>query len=510
MILLIRLKLFLFFVVFFCGIGTTRGQHEIPTETILIIESLENKTELYTAFESFCNEEDSLKFKALCFLIDNMSSHVEKSYYFVDDDEEKVVFDELNYKDFRTSLRAFEKIKEERGKLEARKVTISDIETMQADYLVANINLAFESWSETNYDFKIFCEYILPYRVNVEPLYDWREKYNKRFSKIIDTEDQSPLKEKIKYLVDNINLWFVCTFGIEKRKDPLPRLGSLQLLHRKKGTCEDVAALSVFALRSLGIASTVDVVPFWGTSTGGHTLNCAFDYDGTPIHFDVLDRSDSLHNFVREPAKVFRSTYSIQKNSLANQVAKNNIPSVEVLKSPNYIDVTEEYWKTQDVECKLEQNPIGNEVVYACTFNGMMWLPVWWTHPIDNVATFKNMGQGVVYLPKYYRDSKMVTAGYPIAAGYKETKMLKPSKEKQVIRVKELPGYLKFRPGKKYTLAYYDYGWKQIVTRRADEDTKEFIINNVPKNALLLLVPNYEEKKIRPFTINDKGERLWW
>jgi hypothetical protein len=32
----------------------------------------------------------------------------------------------------------------------------------------------------------------------------------------------------------------------------------------------------------------------------------------------------------------------------------------------------------------------------------------------------------------------------------------------------------------------------------------------VPANALLLLIPEYSQRKERPFIMLDNGERVWW
>ena len=480
----------------------------IPVGGPKVIEGSQNRAELDKVLDNYCEPKDSLKYEAACFLIENMAIHTSNSYYWIDDSDRVVDFNELDYEDFNASLKAFEKIKEQKGKLRPIPTVQYDISTMTADYLIKNIDMAFENWSKDVYDFNTFCEYILPYRISVEPAQDWRKEYYDKFSKIIIGQDKTPLNIKLKYLIDNINLWFVCTYGIEERTEPLPRLGALQLLHRKKGYCEDVAALSALALRSIGIPATVDMVPYWATSTGSHVLNCSFDSNNEPVHFDALLLSDSLHEFIREPAKVLRTTYSVQTNTLASKVNIEQIPE-GILRAQNYIDVTHEYWATKDVECTIKPSENG-KIVYACVFNGGEWKPVWWGESKNDKVKFSNLCQGAVFLPKYYENGKMVTAGYPVASGHKQTWELKPLEETHTITIKEFPRYLKFRPGKKYRLVYYDFGWKTISIKTASEDTKELVFENVPQNALLLLVPNYGTKKERPFIITDEGKRLWW
>jgi hypothetical protein len=509
------MRLFLIFTMLlqFSIQGMLFAQYTIPADVIAAISPVKNKDQMLTVLKHFNQPEDSLKFQAACFLLRNMPIHHSMSYYWADSLENELAFNELAYADFNASIRAFDALKAKHGKLHPVPETLPDIETIKADYLIADIDEAFRRWRPEICSFENFCEYVLPYRVDVEPLSDWRTMYYNRFSQFIDPADPAPLDKKIKTLTDNLNLWFMCTYNLEKRNEPLPRLGALQLLLRKKGTCEDVADLSVFALRSMGIPATVDVVPFWATSTNGHVLNSAFDQNNQPVHFDALLLSDSLHEFIREPAKVLRMTYSIQPKTLAANMDIEKIPPYGLLRAKNYKDVTHEYWKTRDLTCPLTQQDTMDDIVYACAFNAGRWKPVWWGKPEGNAVTFTNMCQGAVFLPQYYRNGKMVKAGYPVASGYDKVTVLKPDTATHTVTLRELPGYLKFRAGTVYGLGYYDIGrgWTPIGKKTAAENTTEMVFENVPKNALLLLMPKSEgERKERIFTVSDSGERVWW
>jgi hypothetical protein len=489
------------------------AQQNIPSDVLSVINTTKNKGELMQTLEYYHRPEDSLKFKSACFLIKNMPIHQSMTYYWADSLDNELEFNELAYTDFDASIQAFNTLKSKHGKVHPVPEKVSDLETMTSEYLIANIDDAFLHWNPQICSFENFCEYILPYRVDVEPLSDWRETYHDRFSKFIDINDPTPLDKKIKTLTSNLNLWFLCTYNLEKRKEPLPRLGAMQLLLRKKGTCEDVAGLSVFALRSMGIPATVDIVPLWATSTNGHVLNSAFDKNNQPVHFDALSLSDSLHEFIREPAKVFRSTYSIQPNTLATKIETQKIPSYGMLRAKNYKDVTHEYWKTRDVTCQLVHQDSMEEIVYASVFNGGKWKPVWWGKAEGNAVTFSNMCQGAVFLPEYYRNGKLVIAGYPVASGYDKVTVLKPDTATHTVTLRELPGYLKFRAGTNYVLAYYDIdrAWYVIGQQKAKDNMTEMVFHNVPKNAKLVLQPKLEgERKERVFTISDTGERSWW
>lgn len=486
------------------------GQILLPKKVEDALSKTSNKYELEKVLVKYSNPKDSLKFKAACFLIVNLDAHTTENYYWADSLDQRLSFDELAYSNFDASINAFETLKKEKGKLHPVPTISNDLDSIKADFLIENIEQAFSVWNPSQYDFTTFCEYILPYRIDVEPLQNWRLNYHQKFSQTIDNQQNKFLKDKVKTLADSLNKWFVCTYKIEKRNEPLPRLGAMQLLHRKKGGCEDEAALTAFALRSVGIPATTDIVPYWATSTGGHTLNNAFDSQNKPFHFDVLSL-DSIKDFVREPAKVLRMTFSKQENALANQIPIDEIPPYGMLRSKTYIDVTHEYWATQDVACKIYAKKAFNKIIYASIWNGGKWRPAWWGKATNDVVTFTNLCKGTVFLPQIYENEKLTTAGYPIVLGYHKIVELKPdTTTKRSISIKEQAKYLKFREGKKYKLQYYDRGWKEIAEKIVLPNATELLFENVPKNALLLLVPEYSEKKERPFVITDEGERIWW
>ncbi|HEY0058717.1 MAG TPA: hypothetical protein VGB56_06250, partial [Flavisolibacter sp.] len=74
----------------------------------------------------------------------------------------------------------------------------------------------------------------------------------------------------------------------------------------------------------------------------------------------------------------------------------------------------------------------------------------------------------------------------------------------------EQPKYLVYRPGKKYTLHYWNNGWVALGTKEFIEGSPSLDFDEVPRNALLLLVPEYSKGKDRPFIITDEGQRLWF
>jgi Transglutaminase-like superfamily len=499
----------IFTVLFILLVSVIFAQKNWQIEAQKAIGKSNNKAELEKILVHYGQKSDSLKLKAACFLIANMEAHNAYNYYWADSLEQKIEYDELAYSDFNASLDAFETLKKQKGKVHPIPTISNDLDNIKSEFLIENIDQAFSVWKPSQYDFETFCEYILPYRIDIEPLQNWRTKYQQRFLQIIENQQRVLLNDKVKTLSDSLNKWFVCTYHIEERNEPLPRLGALQLLHRKKGGCEDEAALTALALRSAGIPATTDVVPFWATSTGGHTLNSTFDTQKKSLHFDVLSL-DSIKDFVREPAKVLRMTFSKQENTLASQVSKSEIPAYGLLQSQTYIDVTHEYWETRDLPCKIYAQKAIGKVIYASVLNGGKWRPAWWAKSSKDSVVFTNMCKGAVFLPQIYENNKLIPVGYPIVSGYNKIVELKPETNLHTISIKEQDKYLKFRPNKTYKLMFYDKGWQLLGEKTANESTKELIFQSVPKNALLILIPDYGQRKERPFVITDEGERLWW
>ncbi|MBK0384460.1 transglutaminase domain-containing protein [Pedobacter sp. SD-b] len=440
-----------------------------------------------------------------------MDIHQSQDYYWADATGKKVIYNELLYPNFQQAVNAFEMIKKKYSGIHPIPFSAKDEQHIKGDFLIKNTEAAFKTWRGNiykNIPFTDFCEYILPYRVSVEPLQDWRLAYQKQYQWLPQVFKANSLIAAINYLQADYNTWFRSNFDQGKRKEPLPRLGALQLLFRKEGPCEDIADLQVFALRSQGIPAALNIIPYWATSTYSHFTNTVFDKNSKPVQFDV-GRVPATATLIREPSKVLRMTYSKQPTTLASFTNLQNIPD-GFMRNTNYIDVTADYWATKDLNVTLPENPENLKTAYISVFNGMSWKPTWWGAVNQSKALFKNMPIGVLYLPGFYSKGKIKPVAYPVFHSNQPI-ILKPDiKIKRTIIINEQEGYLIFRPGKTYRLYYWDTAWKALGLQKVMPLAKSIIFNNVPQNALLLLVPEYSEGKERPFIITDNGKRQWF
>ena len=514
-------KKYIFILLLSMLMFSVQAQSKYPATVEAVLKKAKgNRVELEKALVYFYKSKDTLKIKAINFLIANMPIHRSFNYYWADSLGNRLPYNELDYPSFDSSIKAFEALKAVKPKIHPVRNNYNDIDSIKGDYLIDNVERAFTEWKLTwtkKISFDDFCEYLLPYRVSVEPLQDWRAVYEQRFAKNIEANKDKNPTEILDCFEAECNSWFTNTFATEQRREPLPRLGALQVLHRKKGACEDGTDAIALALRSQGIPSTVDFIPFWATSSASHFL-----YSSPNLLKAPEKKLDSLNNPLprafrvpREPGKVLRTTYSRQMSTLANILPPDEIPN-GFLQSLNYKDVTQEYWETEDVDIPIRilnqtENSKKIDVVYACVFNSLDWRVVWWGNINNNTAHFTNMSKGALYLPMKYTNKKLYPVGYPMAVGYKHKQLLQPDTlHRHTVVLKEQEKYLKFHPAKKYKLYCWMNNWVKMGEQIASDTTTQMSFDGIPRNSLLLMFPEDTKHKERPFIVTDSGERVWF
>lgn len=509
-------RIFLLFVIMLLSVNLALSQKY--TDNINRVLSLtENKDEIKKALDYFYKTGDKVKIAAINFIVENIAIHKSKNYYWADLTGKKVPFNELGYSDFKSAIEGFEQLKQKYGKLYPVTYSYNDMDSIKANMLINTVELSISEYEKRfgklNLNDSLFLEYVLPYRTSIEPIQDWREVYSRVFKGVI-ANGNAPIDSQVLGIGKNIKTWFTNTYKIESREDPLPRLGALQLLLRKKGACEDIADLAAFIARSQGYPAAVDYIPGWGTASGVHFLNYIYFTSSVKSHYDAAD-GYILDTLAREPSKVLRTTFSIQKSSLAYQLQDDTLQIPDnFLRLQNYKDVTNEYWKTSDVPVELFTSKNANtRAAYLCVWNTANWRPIWYSI-LDNNSqktVFSNMTKGVAYLPVYYYNRKTQPAGWPVINDNSGTYTLQPDTlKRRNIRITEEPKYLAFRTGKKYRLFYWNNRWVPLGDRVPDQNTKELTYDEVPRNALLILIPEYTQGKERPFIVDETGKRLWF
>jgi hypothetical protein len=422
--------------------------YDVEMERVLTLAG-DNRSELDEVIQHYSkSDKDSLKLNATYFLILNMPQH------FTTNSEQLKEFDQIfdsiasiptgyiykckdprstKYINYKTRFIKTEKIwnrfQDRLGKpSEFELFDLPDCQYISSDLIIENIDLAFKAWAfpwARHLTFQQFCEYVLPYRFNNEPLESWRPFFMQKYSWVIDSlKDKNDPVEVCRLINNDIGSWFSFEGGFKG----YPRdFSASQLMKFKMGPCLMQASLASFAMRSMGLAIAHETILQWGHRSLGHDFNAVIDKNGEFVDFLGGEHAPG-QNVKSQVPKVFRRLFSIQDNLLAD--TSQNTP--EKLSSVRLHDVTDYYQPVTDVTLSVS-NTLKQRFAYLCVFNNKEWEAVYYAEIKNSQATFKRMGRGILYLPAYYYQGNYVPAGNPfILTSDGIVKTIAPSENKQL------------------------------------------------------------------------------
>jgi hypothetical protein len=343
-----------------------------------------NRQELEKTLNHYAaNPADSLKYRAACFLIENMPYH-------------------YAYKNKTDEI-------------------VQDAQVITGEYLIRNIEMAFKVWEEKSWKnaigFDDFCEQILPYKIENEPIEDWRELYYHTFQPVLDSlqTNKNDLVEAIQILYDTLNRLPWTYYDIK----PIYYLdfGPVQLLHNPMGNCFDFADLGAYTMRALGIPGGIDRYLQSPNGDGGrHAHNFATDTLGNVWEFSLSYYSPrSAKRKEHAIGRIYRKCFGLQVESLpVITKGKKDIPPL--LNNAFIKDVSEKYLDDLSIVIKANRKTTRNTILYLCAFAHAGWTPVAWTTLKDNEYTFNFVDENTLYLPAYYRNGQLVPASDPVYA----------------------------------------------------------------------------------------------
>lgn len=158
-----------------------------------------------------------------------------------------------------------------------------DLVNLTADLLVSNLTLARTAYTESDlvrgrYEYEMWRDYVLPYRVLEEDLSDWRPFLREQIMPVI--ADAKTVQEAamliFKWLHEPLEdgkrrVRFVAT---ENRNQ-----NSFQLLSTRNGGCKEIHITYVSALRAVGIPARHCTVGWWTTGDWYHYFVQYYDPD---------------------------------------------------------------------------------------------------------------------------------------------------------------------------------------------------------------------------------------
>lgn len=173
-------KIFTLYTIFFLISCTTRLDEALGMAG-------ENRRELEVVLQHFKDDPDELKYKAAKFLIENMAYHYSDEGTYMEQYENayiKAAQSPMKQRDSVFSHYA--------DSMDYTNNTISiDLQTINSKQLIRIIDDACNLWHSVNwskeYSDDLFFNYVLPYRINHEPLSDWHKVLDEEFAYIKDS-----------------------------------------------------------------------------------------------------------------------------------------------------------------------------------------------------------------------------------------------------------------------------------------------------------------------------------
>lgn len=472
---------------------------EPPDVEAALQKAKENRPELEKVLAHYAHDE--AKLAAARFLIANMEGHGYVVFGLFDKDGNEIPFDALACKNFAEAQAAYDALEKEHGTLtDKRKTFTPDLEAIKGDFLIEDIEVAFAAWREDPWakkiPFEVFLETILPYRGSEEPLVPWRRACRERLKGVYRSLDTETPEKACRAVLAAASKWI----GFDEIYYLHPTdQGYDEMCRTKLGRCEDISNMMLYAARASSTLCATDYTPAWADRDNNHAWEVVLDGHGhgkAPLSYRA--------------AKVYRKTYSIQRDSLGAIKGDAEVP--RWLSNTHYRDVTHEYLDTSDVTVNVTGR--SDPFAYLCVFNGGEWTAIHWAPVHGDNALFTAMGRGVAYLPAWYDGKDLLPAGPPFLLLEDGTTTPLPGTGPATMFAAAATGPQKLRPdtqpvalGKTYELHRWDGRWKKVGEGVAGEGALRF--DGVPADGLYWLTEPGGRKLERIFTI-EGGKQCWW
>ena len=357
----------------------------------------QNRPELEKVLDHYADTPpDSLKLQAARFLIENMPGHYTLAGGEVDSLQKKIDNTTAESYYFRKVLNIAI------GNLDFLANSTYpeyDLQHIKADFLIHHIDRIFEYREQLPWlrelPRDIFFEYVLPYRFKHERLDTWIDSLR------IDPQHlQCALEaDNTRYTLWNTRLALALDSRPFSTAHPLIEEVLRQPL---QSDCRNLAVKDHFQGRLSMLPVAIDFFPHYANRNGYHYWVTAISPDMRKIDIPgVLER---------RAAKVFREMFSIQPHVVPPK--GEYVP--DFFRNPHYKDVTDEYFRTADVRVRpLREVRKPTRYAYLCSFCNLYWetsaIGEWTSQGIE----FTKMGRNIVYLPAYFRLTKLTPLNYP-------------------------------------------------------------------------------------------------
>lgn len=389
--------------------------HSKDIEKILTLSG-DNRSELEAVLKYFKN--DNFKYKSACFLIKEMYP----KYYYEGWQLDTLKKLKLHGRMSDELMSAWDSFKYQN---DCKR--IKHIKRINSKLLINNIELACDVWLSRpwhdKYSFEQFCEYVLPYCIEDEPLEDWRRLYYDKYAPLMDSVMQKTEDPIIAagYIAERLK-----SEGFDNHADvSVPHLGALYLLQNRVGYCRENCDIALYAMRALGIPISTDFYISSPSYNSRHFWNAIIDMDGNAIPFNYTEqRIERNGRFNRKIGKIYRQTYG------ANKLKFPNIKSSEcpgLFRNNHLIDVSYQYFRENPpLEIEVDTSQSWG---FLCLYDGRKYEAIDISEVRHNHISFKNLEDNIIVFPTTYTLKGMYPCSYPILIGKSTHHIFNPDKK---------------------------------------------------------------------------------
>jgi hypothetical protein len=407
-----------FFIVFVVACSGSRYSRELK-QALHFAGS--NRPELEKVLEHYKN--DALKRKAAEFLITNMPGHFSYKY----PELLQAYYDELYHAvdtafDNETNKQIIEQISEKHRNIRGIFETVCDSHVITSDFLIDNIDRAFDVWQNGEWalhvSFDDFLEYILPYKGNqLQPLDNWREYAREMLKGDIDDLHYCDLYKNLAFqAATSVSKEIILLNRMENPPggvNAIPILDLRTIEQMPFGSCADHAFLALSVMRSKGIPVMEDFTPQWSFQASSHSWNILLNNTGKNVVFSAgSSNPGEPHKPYERMAKVFRRGYAINNDIFSIRRSEQFIPAA--FRNFFIKDVTDEYMTADDVEIEIPRAFRRKyKYAYLAVFDNRNWIPIQYGKVKGSKVRFPKMGRGSMYLPVFYDETGVVPFSAP-------------------------------------------------------------------------------------------------
>ena len=294
-------------------------------------------------------------------------------------------------------------------------------EVLTPEYLIKDIDVAFEQWRNGKWarhlDFGHFCEYLLPFTVSSrQPVFDWINTFsdfaNGYIAHLDECYDYQYDPRSAVTVVNTAMKNLVSRQSKQSKSHKVPVFApELLVQYPNAASCGENADITTLIMRSKGIPVAIDFTPQWPDRINGHEWCTLWSVHGRAEHFTPFLSNPGHASFAHQRiSKVFRRTYALNKPFA--RLMHRHPEVVKTTGTPFFVDVTEEYTAPLNIKVVLDRKVKGG-IAYLAVFDNFKWHPVWYGKTFGRHASFKSVGRDIVYIVMSYENGRFVPVSKP-------------------------------------------------------------------------------------------------